>query len=100
MSSPHPAPPGTPTAGPPSRRRDRTHYLYLAVVAAVLAGIAVGILAPDAAVELKPLGTGFVALIRMMISRSSSARSSWASGRSARPRRSARWAAWPSATSS
>jgi len=68
MSSPHPAPPGTPTAGPPSRRRDRTHYLYLAVVAAVLAGIAVGILAPDAAVELKPLGTGFVALIRMMIS--------------------------------
>jgi aerobic C4-dicarboxylate transport protein len=70
MSSPHPASPGTPTSGPPAKpaRRDRTHYLYLAVVAAVLAGILVGIVAPDAGVELKPLGQGFVALIRMMIS--------------------------------
>ncbi|MGH3378985.1 MAG: cation:dicarboxylate symporter family transporter [Actinoallomurus sp.] len=49
-------------------RRDRTHYLYLAVVAAVLAGIVVGLLAPGFAVELKPLGTGFVSLIKMMIS--------------------------------
>ncbi|WP_242884527.1 cation:dicarboxylate symporter family transporter [Actinomadura litoris] len=47
---------------------DRVHYLYLAVVAAVLLGIAVGIAAPDTAVELKPLGTGFVNLIKMMIS--------------------------------
>ncbi len=49
-------------------RRDRTHYLYLAVIAAVLLGIAVGFLFPDFAVELKPLGDGFVALIKMMIS--------------------------------
>ncbi|MEV7353539.1 MULTISPECIES: cation:dicarboxylate symporter family transporter [unclassified Kitasatospora] len=51
-----------------SRRRDRTHYLYLAVIAAVVAGIAVGLAAPGFAVELKPVGTGFVNLIKMMIS--------------------------------
>jgi aerobic C4-dicarboxylate transport protein len=49
-------------------RRDRTHYLYLAVIAAVLAGIVVGFAAPDVAVQLKPIGTGFVNLIKMMIS--------------------------------
>jgi aerobic C4-dicarboxylate transport protein len=49
-------------------RRDRTHYLYIAVIAAVLAGIAVGFLAPDVGTALKPLGEGFVALIKMMIS--------------------------------
>ncbi|MEV2209634.1 cation:dicarboxylase symporter family transporter, partial [Streptomyces sp. NPDC047970] len=48
--------------------RDRTHYLYLAVIAAVVLGIAVGFAAPAAAVGLKPLGTGFVGLIKMMIS--------------------------------
>ncbi|WP_434096380.1 cation:dicarboxylate symporter family transporter [Streptomyces mobaraensis] len=37
-------------------------------MAAVLAGIAVGFAAPGTAVELKPLGTGFVNLIKMMIS--------------------------------
>ncbi|MFJ9517460.1 cation:dicarboxylate symporter family transporter [Kitasatospora sp. NPDC101801] len=55
----------TSTAAP---RRDRTHYLYLAVIVAVLAGIAVGLAAPDFAVDLKPVGTGFVNLIKMMIS--------------------------------
>ena len=59
--------PDTPTAVS-GRRRDRTHYLYLAVVVAVLAGIVIGLLAPGFAVKLKPLGTGFVALIKMMIS--------------------------------
>ncbi|GHB57965.1 C4-dicarboxylate transporter DctA [Streptomyces cirratus] len=49
-------------------RRDKTHYLYIAVIAAVLLGIAVGFAAPGVAVELKPLGTGFVNLIKMMIS--------------------------------
>lgn len=48
-------------------RRDRTHFLYIAVIAAVAAGIAVGLLAPAFAVELKPLGEAFVALIKMMI---------------------------------
>lgn len=49
-------------------RRDRTHYLYIAVIVAVLAGIALGLAAPGVAKELKPLGTGFVSLIKMMIS--------------------------------
>ena len=49
------------------RRRDKTHYLYIAVIVAVLAGIAVGFLAPDVGKALKPLGTGFVDLIKMMI---------------------------------
>ncbi|BCJ40950.1 C4-dicarboxylate transporter DctA [Actinoplanes ianthinogenes] len=48
--------------------KDRTRYLYPAVIVAVLLGIAVGLLAPDTAVELKPIGTGFVNLIKMMIS--------------------------------
>ncbi|MCB5165746.1 cation:dicarboxylase symporter family transporter [Streptomyces bambusae] len=48
--------------------RDRTHYLYLAVIAAVVLGIVTGFAAPGVAVELKPLGTGFVGLIKMMIS--------------------------------
>ncbi|MCP2168340.1 cation:dicarboxylate symporter family transporter [Goodfellowiella coeruleoviolacea] len=53
---------------PTPRRRDRTHFLYLAVIAAVLLGIVVGLAAPDVAKNLKPLGDGFVALIKMLIS--------------------------------
>ncbi|MEU4097944.1 cation:dicarboxylase symporter family transporter [Streptomyces sp. NPDC026673] len=49
-------------------RRDRTHYLYIAVIVAAVAGAVMGLVAPDAAVELKPIGTGFVNLIKMMIS--------------------------------
>lgn len=49
------------------KRKDRMHYLYLAVIAAVIAGVAVGIAAPDFALELKPIGEGFVKLIKMMI---------------------------------
>ncbi len=49
-------------------RRDRTHYLYIAVIVAVIAGIAVGLVAPSVGKSLKPLGTGFVDLIKMMIS--------------------------------
>ncbi|WP_254553180.1 cation:dicarboxylate symporter family transporter [Kitasatospora sp. MMS16-BH015] len=40
----------------------------MAVLLAVLAGILVGLAAPDFAVQLKPVGTGFVNLIKMMIS--------------------------------
>ncbi|MEV7214639.1 cation:dicarboxylase symporter family transporter [Kitasatospora cineracea] len=53
---------------PRTDRADRTHYLYLAVIAAVVAGVVVGLAAPGFAVELKPVGTGFVNLIKMMIS--------------------------------
>jgi aerobic C4-dicarboxylate transport protein len=55
---------GGATQSPP---RNRTHYLYLAVIVAVALGIGVGLVAPNFAVELKPLGQGFVALIKMMI---------------------------------
>ena len=61
MSSAQPAPSTTAT------KKDRTHYLYLAVIGAVLLGIAVGFAFPAFAVALKPLGTAFVALIKMMI---------------------------------
>ncbi|WP_314177507.1 cation:dicarboxylate symporter family transporter [Streptomyces winkii] len=40
----------------------------MAVIGAVALGILVGLAAPDAAKELKPLGDGFVNLIKMMIS--------------------------------
>src|SRR5689334_2533773 len=58
--------PAAPAAHP--AKRDRTHYLYIAVIIAVALGIAVGFAAPDFAKELKPIGTGFVSLIKMMIS--------------------------------
>ncbi len=61
MSSAQPAPATT------AAKKDRTHYLYLAVIAAVVLGIAVGFLVPDVAVKLEPLGEAFVALIKMMI---------------------------------
>jgi aerobic C4-dicarboxylate transport protein len=51
-----------------SRRGDRTHLLYIAVVVAVLVGIIIGLVWPELGKELKPLGTGFVNLIKMMIS--------------------------------
>jgi len=54
---------------PGSRRRiDRAHYLYIFVIVAVAAGIAVGLAAPDVAKGFKPLGDTFVLLIKMMIS--------------------------------
>src|SRR4051812_22061430 len=55
------------TGSPPRRRRDRTHWLYLAVIAAVVLGIVVGFAFPDFAVNLKWLGTAFVGLIKMLI---------------------------------
>jgi len=54
-------------ANPAPARRDRTHWLYIAVIVAVALGIFVGLVFPGFAVELKWLGTGFVALIRMLI---------------------------------
>jgi len=52
----------------PKVHRDRTQYLYIAVIVAVLAGIALGFVAPDFAEKLAPLGELFVKLIKMMIS--------------------------------
>ena len=54
-------------SAPQSPPKNRTHYLYVAVIVAVALGVVVGVAAPDLAKELKPLGAGFVALIKMMI---------------------------------
>lgn len=50
-----------------SRARGRTHYLYLAVIVAVVLGVVVGLAWPGVGKQLAPLGTGFVNLIKMMI---------------------------------
>jgi aerobic C4-dicarboxylate transport protein len=63
-----PVTPTTDDAVPARTRQDRMHFLYLAVIAAVLLGIIVGFAAPRLAAELRPLGTAFVDLIKMMIS--------------------------------
>ena len=51
----------------PVPKRDRTHYLYIAVIVAMVLGIIVGFVNPEFGVKLKWLGTGFVSLIKMMI---------------------------------
>nr|WP_046285091.1 cation:dicarboxylase symporter family transporter [Mycobacterium sp. UM_NZ2] len=51
----------------PPQRRDRTHWLYIAVIAAVVVGIAVGLVAPEVGKSVGVLGTMFVNLIKMMI---------------------------------
>ncbi len=48
-------------------KRDRTSYLYIAVIVAVVLGVIVGLTAPDFAKNMKPLGTMFISLIKMMI---------------------------------
>ncbi|MCU1631846.1 MAG: C4-dicarboxylate transporter [Micrococcaceae bacterium] len=51
----------------PRKRVDKTHFLYIAVIAAVILGAILGLAAPEFAKALKPLGTGFINLIKMMI---------------------------------
>ncbi|AOW93431.1 C4-dicarboxylate transporter DctA [Rhodococcus sp. WMMA185] len=51
-----------------AKRHDRTHWLYIGVIVAVIAGILVGWLAPGAGKSVGVLGTMFVDLIKMMIS--------------------------------
>ncbi|WBT08510.1 cation:dicarboxylase symporter family transporter [Corynebacterium sp. SCR221107] len=53
---------------PKKPRKDRTHWLYIGVIIAVIAGILFGLIAPEAASEFKILGTMFVSLVKMMIS--------------------------------
>lgn len=47
--------------------KDPTHMLYLSVIAAVIIGCVLGLTARDFAKNLAPIGTGFIALIKMMI---------------------------------
>lgn len=46
---------------------DKHTWLYVAVIVAVALGAIVGLVWPEVGVALKPLGEGFVALIKMMI---------------------------------
>ena len=52
---------------PPKRKKVSTHYLYIAVIVAVVAGAAVGLIFGKSATGLAVIGTAFVALIKMMI---------------------------------
>jgi aerobic C4-dicarboxylate transport protein len=49
------------------RRRPWWSHLYLQVVIAVIAGAVLGILYPEAGKAMRPLGEGFIRLIRMMV---------------------------------
>lgn len=59
--------PGPTSSTAPRKKKDRTHTLYIAVIIAVVAGAVLGLVAPEVGVALKPVGTGFIALIKMMI---------------------------------
>ncbi|MBC2681856.1 cation:dicarboxylate symporter family transporter [Corynebacterium anserum] len=48
-------------------KKDNTHWLYIAVIIAVIAGIIFGLVAPHVAANFKILGTLFVSLIKMII---------------------------------
>ena len=52
---------------PAIHHRPWYRILYVQVLIAILLGILVGYFYPDLGKELKPLGDGFIALIKMMI---------------------------------
>ncbi|MDQ0708372.1 aerobic C4-dicarboxylate transport protein [Arthrobacter woluwensis] len=64
MSLQHQAPMAAPARG---KRLESSHYLYIAVIVAVVLGAVVGIMFPEVGKSLKPLGDGFIKLIKMMI---------------------------------
>lgn len=49
------------------RAWDRHTWLYVAVIIAVVLGASIGLIWPEFAVALEPIGKGFVSLIKMMI---------------------------------
>ena len=51
----------------PTRTRPLIHTLYFRVLVGLLAGIAVGFLFPHFGEALKPLGDGFIKLVRMLV---------------------------------
>ena len=56
-------------AAPVKKRKglDKSHYLYMAVIIAVVLGALVGLIFPEFGKSLKPLGDGFIKLIKMLI---------------------------------
>jgi aerobic C4-dicarboxylate transport protein len=71
MSSPQPPEEATATtaAAAPAKKKSNkaTHWLYISVIIAVVAGVIFGLVAPDAALEVEFLGTMFIRLITMVI---------------------------------
>ena len=59
---------GSPQPEGTKAKRDKTHWLYMSVIVAVIGGILVGWLAPEFGKSVGVLGTLFVSLIKMMIS--------------------------------
>ena len=57
----------TETARPAARHQPWYKILYIQVLIAIALGVLVGRFFPDFGKELKPLGDGFIALIKMMI---------------------------------
>jgi aerobic C4-dicarboxylate transport protein len=52
---------------PPSTPKNRHQYLYLQVITAIILGIFLGYFYPEIAISMKPLGDGFIKLIKMLI---------------------------------
>lgn len=52
---------------PAKKKKDRTHWLYIAVIIAVVGGIVVGLVMGPAANAFQPLADLFIALIKMII---------------------------------
>jgi aerobic C4-dicarboxylate transport protein len=50
-----------------ARMKQLTRHLYFWVLLAILAGGTIGYVSPDTGVKLKPLGDGFIALVKMLI---------------------------------
>jgi len=55
------------TADARAPRRSRTSHLYAQVIIAIAAGVALGYFYPAAGATLKPLGDGFIKLVKMII---------------------------------
>jgi aerobic C4-dicarboxylate transport protein len=54
-------------AASPGRKRPFHRTLYFRVLVAIVLGVVLGVVAPDAAVKLRPLGEGFIKLVKMTI---------------------------------
>lgn len=67
MTPQNTAPRAAEAAASRRRKKDRTHWLYISVIVAVILGAAIGLIFPEVGIALKPLGTAFVALIKMII---------------------------------
>ena len=61
------SPQGPKIAESKAPKKDRTHWLYIAVIIAVLGGIVFGLIAPDSASNMRIVGTMFVSLVKMII---------------------------------